>query len=456
MKKNKKEKVKKTKKPMYKKEFIFNIISLIIVILICLYFGVRGFYYYGKQNATINKETSTLAAEVIKNNTITKEETGLHQDENGYYFKGKVTNNYVKFANRYFRIIRINNDNTTKLISEDVAASFPWGDEESYQKSNLSLWLNKTENEYSGVYYDTIPNQNKFLVKTEYSEDTLESSKVKQQKKKEKAYISTLTINDYIMASGKNSYLNNSKYFWLLGLDNDKMNLYVNEEGSVESSISYESYGVRAVITFKKDIKISAGDGSLSNPYVIDQKNDINYVDSYVKLGNDTWKVYQDKSNVLKLSLDGYVQDKTGEYQAAFSNKSSLYDPLNRYNIAYYLNKTYYSNLSYNNLILESNFNIGEISADEGYSYLNIYKDSISNKVGLLNIFDYNTNTNLSDYYFLNKTSTVGSMAYVYSNTGLLEEDEVTTKKHVVPTISIDKNILKQGTGSKEDPYRVE
>ena len=47
-------------------------------------------------------------------------------------------------------------------------------------------------------------------------------------------------------------------------------------------------------------------------------------------------------------------------------------------------------------------------------------------------------------------------MAYVYSNTGLLEEDEVTTKKHVVPTISIDKNILKQGTGSKEDPYRVE
>ena len=320
----------------------------------------------------------------------------------------------------------------------------------------MSLWLNKTENEYSGVYYDTIPNQNKFLVKTEYSEDTLESSKVKQQKKKEKAYVSTLTINDYIMASGKNSYINNNKYFWLLGLDSDKMNLYVNEEGSVESSPSYESYGVRAVITLKKDIKISAGDGSLSNPYVIDQKNDINYVDSYVKLGNDTWKVYQDKSNVLKLSLDGYVQDKTGEYQAAFSNKSSLYDPLNRYNIAYYLNKTYYSNLSYNNLILESNFNIGEISADEGYSYLNIYKDSISNKVGLLNIFDYNTNTNLSDYYFLNKTSTVGSMAYVYSNAGLLEEDEVTTKKHVVPTISIDKNILKQGTGSKEDPYRVE
>lgn len=446
----------KSKKSFNKKEFLFNVFSLIIIIVIGIYFGARSFYYYGKQNAKLEKETSTLALEVFKNNKVTKEDIGLHQDENGYYFKGKVTNNYVKFANRYFRIIRINNDNTIKVISEDPAASFPWGDTSSYKDSNLNLWLNKTDNELSGIYYDTIPSINKFLVKTEYTEDILSDSKVKVSKDVYKDYVTTLTINDYINASGKNSFLNNNKYFWLLGFDSDQMNLYVDEDGSVESSTSYENYGVKAVITFKKSVKIVSGDGTISNPYIIEQKNHINYVDNYVKLGNDIWKVYQDKNDILKLSLDGYIQNSNGEHLISYSNQTSDFDPLNRYNIAYYLNKTYYSNLSYNHVILESSFNTGEISSDAGYSYLNIYKDSVSNKIGLLNIFDYNTNTNLNDYYFINKTSTIGSIAYVYNNIGLLNEETVTVKKHIVPTIAINKNILKQGTGTKEDPYRVE
>ena len=33
-----------------------------------------------------------------------------------YYFRGNVTNNYVKFANKYWRIIRINGDGTIRMI----------------------------------------------------------------------------------------------------------------------------------------------------------------------------------------------------------------------------------------------------------------------------------------------------------------------------------------------------
>ena len=46
------------------------------------------------------------------------------QDDYGtsYYFRGAVTNNYVKFANKYWRIIRINGDGTIRLIYDGTSA----------------------------------------------------------------------------------------------------------------------------------------------------------------------------------------------------------------------------------------------------------------------------------------------------------------------------------------------
>ena len=125
-------------------------------------------------------------------------------------------------------------------------------------------------------------------------------------------------------------------------------------------------------------------------------------------------------------------------------------------NIAYYLNTDYLNSLSYNNLLVDCNHNIGEISDDTGYSYSNIYNDVVSSKVGLLNIFDYISNPNLTDYLLLNTTSQVGSMVYNRFSSGLLEEADVRDEKHIVPTICIAKSNLKNGKGTLEDPYVVE
>lgn len=451
-----KRKNKKQHKPLKKTEFIFILLSLIIIICIGIYFGARSFYYYSKQSSSKNQKSTTLVEKIKNDNQITKENDGLHQDAEGYYFKGNVINNYVKFANRYFRIIRINTNDTVKLISEDNSAIFMWGEDNKYQKSNLNLWLTKTDDNYSGIYYDTIPEVNKFLVKTKYTEDTLLDEKIKQGKKEYKDYITTLTVSDYTKAQGKKSYLNTNKYSWVIGNDNDGMNLYIDEDGNIESATSNESFGVRAVITLKKNIKIISGDGTSNNPYIIDQKSDTNYVDQYVKLGNDTWKIYYDKDDILKLSLNGYISSQTGELLYNFSNTTSIFNSLDRNNIAYYLNNNYYNSLSYNNLLGEMTYLIGEISNDTGLNYLNIYNANTINKVGILNIFDYNTNKELNNYYFINNTSTVGSMAYVYNNLGILEEEKVTEKKHVVPTIMISKNIIKSGDGTLENPYVVE
>lgn len=445
----------KTKKSkcISKKEFIFNLISIIILISICLYFGIRSIYYYTEQNTV--KTSEILADKIISNNQITKATDGFHKEEDGYSFKGNVTNNYIKFSNRIYRIMKVYDDNSVKIVSDTNDGILIWGDDSSYKNSNLNIWLDKTELSTSGIYYDTISNSS-LLTKTSYTEDILKKSKVTTSKEKISSYITTLTISDYVNSNGKNSYLNNGQYFWLIGNDNEGSNLYVDSTGSVETSNSYESYGVRAVLTLKKDIKTTTGVGTIEDPYVVDMENNNNYIDQYIRLGNDIWQVYSDKDNILKLALNGYININNQEYLSKYSNTTSEYNPTNKYNVAYYLNKTYYNSLSYKDIVLDTSYQIGEISNDTGFKIDNIYTESITCKVGLLNIFDYNKNINISNYYYLNKTSSVGSMVYVNNNLGYLEEEKVTEEKHIVPTISISKTLIKNGTGIIDDPYTVE
>ena len=67
----------------------------------------------------VNSETPNFA-----NIATTDEGIYSAQDDYGtsYYFRGAVTNNYVKFADFYWRIIRINGDGTIRLIYDGTSA----------------------------------------------------------------------------------------------------------------------------------------------------------------------------------------------------------------------------------------------------------------------------------------------------------------------------------------------
>ena len=452
----KKGKKKKERHIYGKKEFLFNFLSLAVIIGIGVYFGYRSLYYYSKQNMKIKEEAQTLNGLIIQNNKVVqKEEVGLHQDTEGYYFKGMVENNYVVFFNQVFRVIRINEDNSVRMVSENIDASFMWGEDYHYKNSNIWNFLNKTKTEHSGIYLDTIPNYKNYLKKTEYSEDKLNGEKIEYSDKIIKDYGTLLSIKDYTMANGKNSYLNNGKIYYLVGMNKDKENLYIEDDGTIESCDSLNGFGIRPVITLKDNMPVVSGDGTKDNPYVINTGNDKSYVNSYVKLGNDIWKVYQDGDN-LRLSLNGYIKIGENELVRNYSLTNSIFDLGDYQNIAYYLNTDYLNSLSYNGILQDCNHNIGEISDDTGYSYTNIYSNTVTSKVGLLNIFDFIASNELENYFFLNTTSEVGSMEYNRYANGLLEESDVRDLKHVVPVVSIAKNSIKNGKGTLDDPYVVE
>ena len=68
----KKTSTKKERKLFFsKKEFIFNLVSLVVIICIGVYFGGRSFYYYGEQNSSKKQVEQTLNGVLLSNNKIT-------------------------------------------------------------------------------------------------------------------------------------------------------------------------------------------------------------------------------------------------------------------------------------------------------------------------------------------------------------------------------------------------
>ena len=75
-----------------------------------------------------------------------------------YYFRGNVTNNYVKFANKYWRIIRINGDGTIRMIYAGTSAHANGYDDSSANDMSIGTSaFNSSDNDntYVGYMYGT-------------------------------------------------------------------------------------------------------------------------------------------------------------------------------------------------------------------------------------------------------------------------------------------------------------
>ena len=71
-----------------------------------------------------------------------------------YYYRGAVTNNYVKFAGFYWRIIRINGDGSLRIIYDGTQVhSNGTIDEDRFIDTNTKFNLNSNDNKYMGWMY---------------------------------------------------------------------------------------------------------------------------------------------------------------------------------------------------------------------------------------------------------------------------------------------------------------
>ena len=264
------------------------------------------------------------------NNVIETGTTGLflstltNTGKPTYYYKGNVSNNYVKFANNLWRIVRINEDGSIKIVLEKGINDNYYEvfniDFNSYEnsyysnsilKEKLELWFNNTFTEQektkiaktifceayhispsasftigsaSIVSYDSY-NPNYYCNSDSNGYGIVDNGNT---------YVGLLTIDEVILAGGlieatNNYYLTNGESFWTMsptGLLNNYGNAwYVNSNGNIyktdygntwytHNGGTINNYAIalsntiRPVISLSENVKVT-GKGTLSSPYMV-------------------------------------------------------------------------------------------------------------------------------------------------------------------------------------------
>lgn len=361
-----------------KKDFIFTLLCIVLIIIIILIlFNIFKIY-----NST--KSINLLSEYIIKNNE-------LYNDNNTYICKGNVTNNYVKFNNLTWRIIKINNDSSITLILDDYINMLP--------KNLVNTFFKNLENNLDTNY----------LTKTKVCIDTYTNNEITCNKTNKDNYITLLSVYDYINS------LDDEKTF--ITKDNEIMWLYNNLNHTNGNNISTSNennfYEIRPVVTLKPDTTYKSGNGNIDNPYIINE--DTLSIGSKVKLGNDTYIVYDLKDNIKLMS-------------------TKTLNNLLIENVLDYLNNEFFKKLDYKDLLQDTTIYTGYYNNKEN----DLTKEKITKKIGIPNILDIKFDNEVTNYYLPNKINT---FALIYNNPIIYGD---TKKEHETRyTITLSKDIIK-------------
>ena len=192
-----------------------------------------------------------------------------------YYFRGNVTNNYVRFANHLWRIVRINEDGSIRLILDDsINDNFH---QQLYDYSN-----NPMKTEIDNWYNNNIGNNQDYdnLIETaDFCEKELDFSFVCDSNPI-KLKVGTINVDELkysgMSLNGKsdNSYLASNGSFWTMSsLDAQFPTaiLYFSTMSGIQVAEVQNNYSasIRPVINLNSNVMSISGNGTSSNPYII-------------------------------------------------------------------------------------------------------------------------------------------------------------------------------------------
>ena len=135
-----------------------------------------------------------------------------------YYYRGNVTNNYVKFADKYWRIVRINGDGTVRVIYDGTSAHANGEASADRQIGTSAFNSSYNDNAYVGYMYgktgastyaDAHANTNNSTIKT-YIDDWYKTNIVGTTN--EQYLADNVFCNDRSISSNKPDSYNNLGY----------------------------------------------------------------------------------------------------------------------------------------------------------------------------------------------------------------------------------------------------
>lgn len=261
----------------------------------------NNYYMYSPLlNCTSNDKTynsTNLKEELLKN--IVNSGNGLYSIGDSYYFKGDKVNNNIIFDGLLWKITKINNDGSIRLIEAGRRDSSIWDDRYNSTTESTTGINNYFENDINSRIKDDLDNiYNKDDILTKDAKgfiketslcigkrsitDTINDGSIECSSRLDNQYIGLLQFNEYIIASldqnctnvesnacSNYNYLADlSQSYWTLTADKD--NTYkVFKINTTSISTSANNSGLaRMVINISENTNVS-GNGSEENPYVV-------------------------------------------------------------------------------------------------------------------------------------------------------------------------------------------
>ena len=271
--------------------------------------AVQNVSIFGKKFEVVDAEpTLTTSSNNTSDASGLYTSTDTNTGKPTYYFRGNVENNYVSFAGFTWRIVRINEDGTIRMVmanginsNANIAFNSNYNNYtymyytnsqvkstlESWYQTNIGSKTNLASKVASGAYYceqakakysdsytsgsATMTTYNKYTPDFKCSSDGNNKGVVN-------ASVGLLNYDEVVYAGGypysnNNSYyLYNNTYFWTMspaGFSGSRSTVwYVDTTGDVINYIVYDTSAVRPVIILNADT-LATGSGTSSDPFVI-------------------------------------------------------------------------------------------------------------------------------------------------------------------------------------------
>ena len=280
-------------------------------------------------NITRKGEGKELKSEIMKNTVITanptlttssnntSDKSGLYKStatntgEATYYFRGNVTNNYVSFAGFTWRIVRINEDGTIRLIMQDginnnanIAFNSNYNNYtymyytnsnakttlESWYQTNIGSKSDLAKNVASGNYYceqakaksdDSYTSENATMIAYNKYTPDFKCTTDGNGKGAVNASVGLLTYDETVYAGGYYNLINSNYYlynsiinWWTMSpagiyFSNSRV-WYVNSNGTIDRNGVDVIHAIRPVLNLTANTQISSGDGTKENPFVVE------------------------------------------------------------------------------------------------------------------------------------------------------------------------------------------
>ena len=253
-----------------------------------------------KNNNSIITSAPTLTTTSSNSNDVSGlySSTETNSGNATYYFRGNVTNNYVSFAGLTWRIVRINEDGTVRLILNNVIGTTKFNSSSAktyYSTSDIAKptvdnwYKNNIEDKGFGAYVSTgtfceqakvKPYQNytcgaaTTVIYSSYSPN-FKCSTDGNGKGIVKSKAGLITYDETTYAGGywaevnKSYYLYNENYsIWMMSPLSSSSGWTIDDEGRINGDGVIDPYALRPVINLNADV-LALGSGTSSDPYVI-------------------------------------------------------------------------------------------------------------------------------------------------------------------------------------------